>query len=131
MKIVRGRHDGPASERTGTTFTGRVWGDVVMEATDGVLINSVLFEPAARTDWHRHERGQVLHVTSGQGRIATRDGEAATIRAGDTVFFSPGEEHWHGAGADTYLVHLAISLGDTDWLEPVTDEQYRAHHEQD
>lgn len=127
MKINRGREAGKHSEQRSDTFTGTVWGDPVLSGAEGVTVNSVFFAPGARTHWHRHERGQILYVTSGQGSAYTRDGEGGTIAAGDTVYIPPGEEHWHGAGADTYLVHLAVSLGATDWLAPVSDEEYRAH----
>lgn len=126
MKVVRGRLGGPSEDRTGSTFTGHVLADHIMRPADGVVINSVMFTPGARTHWHRHERGQVLHVTSGEGRVVTRDGEATAIRAGDVVFFEPGEEHWHGATSESYLVHIAISLGTTDWLEEVSDDAYVA-----
>ena len=35
-----------------------------------------------------------------------------------------GEEHWHGAAPGSYLLHLAVSVGDTDWLDAVSDEDY-------
>lgn len=124
MNVIRARMDQPSVDRTGSTFTGQVLADNVLRPTDGVVINSVLFTPGARTHWHRHERGQILHVTSGEGRVMTRAGETATIRAGDVVFFPPGEEHWHGASATSYMVHLAISLGTTEWLDEVADETY-------
>jgi quercetin dioxygenase-like cupin family protein len=124
IRIHRGRETGAASERRSSTFTGTVWADTVLAATDGVMINSVLFEPGGRTYWHRHERGQVLHVTSGQGRICTRGGTPETIDVGDTVHISPGQEHWHGASSETYVVHLAVSLGETEWLDEVTDDEY-------
>jgi quercetin dioxygenase-like cupin family protein len=124
MKISRGREAGQRSELRSETFTGTVWADPVLEQTDGVMIGSVFFAPGGRTHWHRHERGQILVVTSGQGRVASRDGAGGAIRAGDTVFIPPGEEHWHGADRGSYLVHLAISLGSTDWLAPVTDAEY-------
>jgi quercetin dioxygenase-like cupin family protein len=53
-----------------------------------------------------------------------RGGSPETVKAGDVVFFQPGEEHWHGAGNASYLLHLAISLGGHAWLDPVTDEEY-------
>jgi quercetin dioxygenase-like cupin family protein len=96
----------------------------VLPETEGVTINNVFFTPGARTHWHTHDRGQVLHVLAGEGRVCLRNGSPETIRAGDVVFFEPGEEHWHGAAADSYLLHLAISLGGHDWLDPVTDEEY-------
>jgi hypothetical protein len=39
---------------------------------------------------------------------------------------APGEHHWHGAGPDTVMTHIAISLGVTDWGDPVSDEDYLA-----
>ena len=42
----------------------------------------------------------------------------------------PGEKHWHGAKATTAMTHIAIQErldGKTaDWMEKVSDEQYRA-----
>ena len=124
MKIIRGREAGLKSERRSDTFTGGVWGDPVLASTDETMINSVFFEPKSRTYWHRHERGQLLQVTSGQGWVSTRQGSGTAIRAGDIVWIPPGEEHWHGADTDSYLVHLAISLGATEWLQEVADEEY-------
>ena len=43
---------------------------------------------------------------------------------GDVVWFDPGERHWHGGGPDTYVSHIAISLGATNWEDAVTDEEY-------
>jgi quercetin dioxygenase-like cupin family protein len=124
MKINHGREPGTASERRSETFTGEVWADSVLSSTGHVMVNNVFFAPGARTNWHRHEAGQILYVTSGEGRVATRDGSTATIGVGDTVWFPPGEEHWHGAAPGSYVVHLAVSLDRTEWLEPVSDEDY-------
>jgi len=123
MRISRGR-SGVASEQRGATFTGRVWADPVLGAQDGVAVNHVSFEPGARTHWHRHEVAQVLHVTIGLGWIQTRAGDGVPLTAGDTVHIPAGEEHWHGAQPDAYLSHLAISVGDTEWLDAVTDAEY-------
>jgi quercetin dioxygenase-like cupin family protein len=124
MRITSGRASGKQSERRQDTFTGEVWGDPVLLDADGLTVNNVFFAPGARTHWHAHERGQVLHVLGGEGRAGLRGGEPQPIRAGDVVFFEPGEEHWHGAAQGSYVLHLAISLGATDWLEPVTDADY-------
>jgi quercetin dioxygenase-like cupin family protein len=124
MKINHGREAGTSSEQRTATFTGEVWGDPVLPETDGVLINNVFFAPGARTHWHTHHQGQVLVVTAGEGRARARDGSGGELAAGDVVWIPPGEEHWHGAGPDSYMLHLAISLGGHDWLDPVTDEEY-------
>ena len=68
----------------------------------------VRFDPGARTAWHTHPFGQTLFVMSGMGLICRRGESPQTIRPGDTVFFEPDEEHWHGAAPDTGLVHLAM-----------------------
>ena len=56
-------------------------------------------------------------------------GPVEEVRAGDVVWFSPGEKHWHGASAATAMTHIAIqeSLNgkNVEWLEKVSDEQYR------
>ena len=124
MKVFHGRVQGAASEQRGPTFTGTVWADPVMPTMDGVGINHVFFSPGGRTFWHAHEHGQVLHVTAGQGWIC-KDGEAPQpIRMGDVVWIAPGERHWHGAADNTYMTHLAISLGKADWQEAVAARDY-------
>ena len=126
MKVNRGREAGAVSKARSDTFTGTVLADPVMDGIPDTLMASISFPPGARTDWHHHERGQILIVTAGAGFAATRAGESSSLAAGDVVWFPPGEEHWHGAGPDSYLVHIAISLGKTNWLEPVGDDDYRS-----
>jgi quercetin dioxygenase-like cupin family protein len=120
------------------TFTGDVY--VTMIATpkppSRLLASLVRFTPGARANWHSHDVGQTLHVTEGVGFVGTRDGGVVRIRPGDTIWTPPGEEHWHGATEETFMSHLALlEVNDdgsdpTTWLEPVSDEQYRAAHEQ-
>jgi quercetin dioxygenase-like cupin family protein len=124
MKINRGRELSSDSERRTATFTGDVWADPVLSGTGDVTINNIFFAPKGRTDWHTHSGPQILLVVSGQGRAYTRDGEGGDIRAGDVVYIPAGEEHWHGAAPDSYLLHTAITFGGHDWLDPVSDEDY-------
>lgn len=88
----------------------------------------VTFEPGARTAWHRHPLGQTLIVTAGCGRVQRDGGPIQEIRAGDIVWFEPGERHWHGASPTTAMTHIAIAeMLDgkaVEWMEHVTDEQY-------
>lgn len=112
-------------------FTGSVRIDPLFEAHDParVTAGSVTFEPGARTAWHTHPLGQNLIVTAGCGWVQREGGPVEEIRPGDVVWFSPGEKHWHGATPTTGMTHIAIQealdgkVG--DWLEKVTDEQYR------
>ncbi len=82
----------------------------------------VAFEAGVRNSWHRHPGGQVLYVIDGVGRVGTRDGQVVELAAGDLVEAPADEEHWHGASEASPMTHLALSIGDTEWLEPVTDD---------
>jgi quercetin dioxygenase-like cupin family protein len=119
-------------------FTGTVRIDPLFEAPElstaslrpaRVRGASVTFEPGARTAWHTHPLGQTLIVTSGCGRAQRWGGPIEEIRPGDVVWFAPGEKHWHGATPTTAMTHIAIQEAlngkPVDWMEHVTDEQYR------
>ncbi|MQA84092.1 MAG: cupin domain-containing protein [Streptosporangiales bacterium] len=125
MKIHRGRLPGAASENRTETFTGTVWGDPILAEAPALSANTVCFMPGGRTYWHSHGGGQILVVTHGRGFVQNRDDERSLISPGDVVYVPPGEEHWHGAADDSLLVHVAISLGPTQWLSEVEEEQYR------
>ena len=112
-------------------FTGAVRVDPLFQAPDPARVvgASVRFEPGARTAWHTHPLGQTLIVTYGRGWAQREGGPVEEIRPGDVVWFPPGEKHWHGATPTTAMTHIAIQEqldGKTaDWLEQVSDEQYR------
>ena len=122
MEFQRGRVDKPTGVGPGT-ITGEMLLDSVLEA-DGVGINSVMFKPGARTNWHSHTGGQIFFITYGRGMIATREGDYKAVQAGDVVYAPPGEVHWHGASAEAYVVYTAVSLGRSEWLDEVPDESY-------
>jgi quercetin dioxygenase-like cupin family protein len=112
-------------------FTGTVRIDPLFQAPDPARVGAgqVTFEPGARTAWHTHPLGQTLIVTAGLGWAQREGGPIEEIRPGDIVWFPPGLKHWHGASPTTAMTHIAIqeSLGgkNVDWLEKVSDEQYR------
>src|SRR5262245_54031360 len=122
----------PSGKGSAEYFTGSVRVDPLLEvpAPARVAGAMVTFEPGARTAWHTHPLGQNLIVTAGCG-WAQREGDPVeTIRPGDVIWFAPGEKHWHGATATTGMTHIAIQERldgkAVDWLEHVTDEQYRS-----
>jgi hypothetical protein len=73
--------------------------------------------------------GQTLIVTAGCGWVGREGGPIEEIRPGDVVWFPPGEKHWHGATPTTAMTHIAIQEAldgkNVDWMEKVSDEQYR------
>jgi quercetin dioxygenase-like cupin family protein len=44
---------------------------------------------------------------------------------GQPWWTAAGVEHWHGASPDEDALQLTIYEGTVNWLEPVTDAQYR------
>ena len=114
-------------------FTGDVYIDAVAAPRPPARAqaNLVHFTPGARTAWHTHPLGQTIYVTEGIGVCQRRGGPIELIRPGDRVFFEPDEDHWHGATASRFMVHLALNEVDQDhpavnWGDEVSEAQYAA-----
>lgn len=112
-------------------FTGQVRIDPLFPANESCPVSGayVTFEPGSRSHWHTHPTGQHLVVVSGVGRTGTADGHIEEIKAGDVVWCPPQVKHWHGAAPNTAMTHMAligvIGGKNVEWMEPVTDEQYK------
>jgi quercetin dioxygenase-like cupin family protein len=121
----------PSGKGPADYFTGAVRVDPMFKAPDPARVGgaSVTFEPGARTAWHTHPLGQTLIVTYGCGWVQREGGPIEEVRGGDVIWFPPGEKHWHGATPTTAMIHIAIQehVGGkvVDWMEHVSDEQYR------
>jgi quercetin dioxygenase-like cupin family protein len=121
----------PSTVGGADNFTGTVRVDSRFKGTGPARISggTVTFEPGARTAWHTHPLGQTLIVTHGVGLVRHWDGDVQEIRPGDTVWIPPGVKHWHGAAPTSGMTHIGISEQldgkSVDWLEKVSDEQYR------
>jgi quercetin dioxygenase-like cupin family protein len=130
MQIKRSGSE-PSGEGPAEWFIGTVRIDRLVDASDPARVAGarVTFEPGARTAWHTHPLGQTLIVTAGVGRAQRWEGPIEEIRSGDVVWIPPGEKHWHGAAPATAMTHIAIQEKRegkaVDWMEHVTDEQYR------
>jgi quercetin dioxygenase-like cupin family protein len=125
MLIVRGDTQTLPSERN-KAATGDVWNDPILPGSDGVSVVTVVFSPNGRTPWHQHEHGQLLQITSGYGFVCKAGETPQRVRAGDTVWISPNERHWHGATSTTLMSHTATTIGTTDFQNPVTEAEFAA-----
>lgn len=131
MNITRSNADtakGPAD-----WFTGDVYIDAIRATQAPSRLNAAVvhFTPGARTTWHTHPLGQTIHVTEGVGLCQRDGGPVEVIRPGDSVYFEPGERHWHGAAPNRFMVHVAMQEADetgspVTWGEHVTDDEYAA-----
>jgi quercetin dioxygenase-like cupin family protein len=122
----------PSAKGPQDYFTGAVRIEPLFEAPDPARVRSasVTFEPGARSAWHTHPLGQMLIVTSGLGWTQCWGESKEEIRPGDVIWCPPGKKHWHGATPTTAMTHIAIQEAlngkVVDWMEKVSDEQYRA-----
>jgi len=121
----------PSGKGPEACFTGTVRVDPMFRVGDPPRVSGghVTFEPGARSAWHTHPLGQTLIVTSGLGWAQFEGGPIEEICAGDVIWFPPGEKHWHGAAPTIAMTHIAVTEflngKNVDWMEKVSDEQYR------
>ncbi|WP_344315082.1 (R)-mandelonitrile lyase [Fodinicola feengrottensis] len=103
--------DGPSEWFTGVV---RMTPIAAPDPLSLLRIFDVRFDAGARTAWHKHPHGQILYVTDGFGRVGRRGGPVEEIRPGDTVRIAPDEWHWHGAGPQSSMRHLAVQEAAAD-----------------
>ena len=131
MQITRSSLDtnpGPGDWFTGEVYIDQIAAPAPPSRTGAACVH---FTPGARTAWHTHPFGQTIYVTEGIGRCQREGGPVNEIRPGDSVYFEPGENHWHGAAPNRLMVHIAIQEADetgspVTWGRHVTDEEYGA-----
>ena len=122
----------PSAKGPEDYFTGQVRMDPLLSPPEPARMRalSVTFEPGARTAWHTHPLGQTLIVTAGVGRAQSEGQPVQVILPGDVIWFAPNERHWHGAGPDTGMTHIAIQEAldgsNVTWEGHVSDEDYLA-----
>jgi quercetin dioxygenase-like cupin family protein len=107
-------------------FKGNAW--LQMISTENALntvVANVTFAPGARNHWHSHKVGQVLLVTGGEGWYQELGKPARKLKVGDAVNIPTNVKHWHGATSDSWFVHLALTSGESEWFEPVSDKDYK------
>ncbi len=118
MRVIRGseRKEEKANELT-QHFTGRARQHPLHETPEVTRSSFVHFEAGVCNNWHSHAGGQVLHIVEGEALVQVWDGPIQTLHAGDTVVAPPGEKHWHGAGPNTSMTHLAVTSGEVKWWD--------------
>lgn len=113
-------------------FTGGVYLNNIAE-NGGVSIANVTFEKGCINNWHIHDHVQILMGSMGKGYAQMEGEEAQLIKAGDVVVIPAGTKHWHGATKNSQFTHISVSgpVADgmeafgTNWLEPVSQEEYQ------
>lgn len=130
MEIIKAGSQ-PSGKGPEDWFTGSVRIDPLFQPNESRRAAGavVTFEPGARTAWHTHPLGQTLIVTAGCGWVQREGGTVEEIYPGDIIWFDANEKHWHGATAANGMTHIAIQENlngkVVDWMEKVTDEEYK------
>ena len=123
---TQGFRPAPADYFSGKAFVKPL---VVSDAVTNCNVSDVYFEAGCRNNWHTHPSNQILIVKEGTCYYQEEGKRVQHVPAGGTIDVLPGVKHWHGASPDAVMVHIAINIntekGVVEWLEPVTDEQYR------
>ena len=121
MKVIRrGEALGEGEAGSENMFSGDVSMHSVHRIEEQAGISVVRFQRGARTHWHSHSGGQVLHVIEGSGQVQSWGEEVRDIAPGDFVVADPDEKHWHGAAEGADMAHISIAIGGVEWMEPVT-----------
>ncbi|PGH58458.1 cupin [Azospirillum palustre] len=108
-------------------MTVRRAGDGIVAAPEGIANGSFLVQmllssrtegemtamrafipPGVATHWHSHPSGQLLFALDGVGLVQREGGEPVEVRAGDAVWFAPGERHWHGAAPSSPFSYVSV-----------------------
>lgn len=129
VSVIR---EGSTEKSTGVaanfTGTAQVEGRFQREAPARIGGGTVTFAPGAHTAWHTHPLGQTLIVMRGHGFVQQWGQPAERFGPGDVVWIGPGIKHWHGAGPDEAMTHVALAESSNGqsvtWGELVSDVQY-------
>ncbi len=115
-------------------FVGNSYLKPLTNPKETVFIANVTFEPGCRNNWHIHNAekggGQILICVDGEGWYQEEGKKAQSLKPGDVVTIPTGVKHWHGAKSNSWFSHLAVEVPgentSNQWLEPVTDNDYKA-----
>ena len=130
MQITRSSIDtqkGPADWFTGDVYIDAVAapaGDLDLRRPRACTSRPARAPPGTRIRTARRSSSPRVSACASARAVRSR-----SIRPGDRVFFEPGENHWHGAAPNRFMVHIAMQQNDESgspvtWGEHVTDEQY-------
>lgn len=109
--------------------SGTFWVEMLLSSrTEGEMTAMRAFlAPGIITHWHSHPRGQLLFVLDGVGQAQRDGGDLIEVRAGDSVWFAPGERHWHGAAPTSPFSYISIQCVKDEtavhWMEAVEQPQ--------
>jgi quercetin dioxygenase-like cupin family protein len=109
-------------------FKGNVWVEYFINDTISDFVSSrVMFEPAARSNWHKHSGKQIVFAVEGEGYLKVKGKPISILKKGDVFIVEPGVIHSHGSINKRFLQGIMMNgVGkkeSTTWLNPVLEEE--------
>ena len=115
-------------------FVGKSYLNPLTSPKNQPFFANVTFEPGCRNNWHIHRAdkvgGQILLCVAGSGWYQEWGKPARSLNPGDVVEIPANVKHWHGAKSNCWFSHIAVEIPgentSNEWLEAVSEEEYRA-----
>jgi quercetin dioxygenase-like cupin family protein len=123
-KPLQGNWSKGSSER----FFGDVWVEYfINDSESDFLASRVLFEPKARSNWHKHTGKQIIFGVDGEGYFKEKGKPMIQLKKGDLVEILPGVIHSHGSLNKQFIQGVMMNgiskKESTVWLNPVIEEE--------
>ena len=123
-KPLQGNWSKGPSER----FVGVVWVEYfINDSTSDFLASRVLFEPKARSNWHKHAGKQIIFGINGEGYFKEKGKPMIHLKKGDLLEINPGVIHSHGSINKQFIQGVMMNgvskKESTVWLNPVLEEE--------
>ena len=109
-------------------FKGDVWVEYFINDTISDFVSSrVLFEPGARSNWHKHSGKQIVFAVEGEGYLKEKGKPITILKKGDVIVIEPGTIHSHGSINKQFTQGIMMNdVGKketTTWMYPVLEEE--------
>lgn len=108
-------------------FKGDVWVEYfIKDSASDFLSSRVLFEPNARSNWHKHTGKQIIFAIEGEGYYKEQGKPITKLKKGDVVIIEPGTVHSHGSMGKKFM--QSVTMNDvnnpngTTWMSAVIDK---------
>lgn len=118
------------SKGTSDKFVGTVWVEYFKSDTTHDFISArVLFEPNARSHWHKHKGVQIIFAVEGEGYYLEKGKPIRILKKGEVVVIDPETIHSHGACDKMFVQSVVMNKSSqpnaTIWLEAVSEDEMR------
>ncbi len=111
-------------------FKGNVWVEYfIKDSSSDFLSSRVLFEPHARSNWHKHTGKQIIFAIEGEGYYKEQGKQITLLKKGDVVIIQPGTIHSHGSLGKRFTQSVTMNdvnnINTTSWIAAVSEDELK------